>query len=347
MATTETAVTQQASAIAKSPRRTIAELLEGPELKAAVRAALPRHLTADRFIRVALNATMRQPELLECTRESFFRALLDLSAYGLEPDGRRAHLIPFRRKVEGENGKTHYVKDIQLIIDYKGVAELVRRSGDVSYIHVDVVYENDEWEFEYGSGASLKHRPNMEDRGEKVKAIYSFVKLKDGSEDFIVMSRSEVEKIRKRSKAATSGPWVTDWEEMAKKTVFRRHSKWLPLSPEVRDAVEHDDEVIDISGSHDAAGSIHASISLDDIKPSTDANRGHNNTAPAEDAKQELKHLGSKNGIAIYNTLPPKETVPHGQKILVRENGADTLYAYDEEAEAADGSKGAFLLTLE
>ncbi|MEI9975071.1 MAG: recombinase RecT [Ignavibacteriota bacterium] len=223
-------------------RRTIAELLQGDEMKKAVAAALPRHLRVDRFIRVALTATLRNPDLLECTRESLFQCLLDLSSLGLEPDGRRAHLIPFNNKVKGPDGREHYELQCTLIIDYKGISDLVRRSGDVSYIHADVVYEKDEFSFCYGSGAYLKHIPNMDDRGEKVRAIYSFVKLRDGSEDFIVMSKGEVEKVRNKSKAPNSPAWSGSWGEMAKKTVFRRHSKWLPLSPESREAVEHDDE---------------------------------------------------------------------------------------------------------
>lgn len=253
-------------------RRTINDLLQGPELKSAIKAALPRHLTPERFIRVALNATMRTPKLLKCSRDSFFKALLDLSSFGLEPDGRRAHLIP-------------YGDEVQLIIDYKGLVELVRRSGDVSYIHADVVYEGDEFDFAFGSQSFLKHRPNLESRGERVKCVYSFVKLKDGSEDFVVMNRGDVEKVRKRSKAATNGPWVTDWEEMAKKTVFRRHSKWLPLSPEVRDAVEHDDEFV---GGIDLTPE-RATLSIDSVKASADENRGHDATnAHSEESAEPL-----------------------------------------------------------
>jgi recombination protein RecT len=139
--------------------------------------------------------------------------------------------------------------ECQLIIDYKGIAELVRRSGDVSYVHADAVYSNDEWSYAYGTEAHLKHTPNAKDRGPDRVAYYSYVRFKDGSEDFIVMNPSEIEKIRKRSKSPDQGPWVTDFDEMAKKTVFRRHSKWLPLSPEVRNVIEKEDtEAVDVSG---------------------------------------------------------------------------------------------------
>lgn len=276
-ATNALTTTSQAVTAAQRPApRTIKELLQGEEIRRQVGAALPRHLKPERFLRVAINATMRQPELLKCTRESFFRCLLDLSSYGLEPDGRRAHLIPFR------NNKTNTM-EVQLIIDYKGLAELVRRSGDVSYIHADTVYEKDEFDFAYGSNAFLKHRPNLEDRGERVAAVYSFVKLKDGSEDFIVMSRAEIEKVRKRSRAANAGPWVTDWGEMAKKTAFRRHSKWLPLSPEIRDLVERDDEITGV----EMPDIERTTITLDAVQPSEDENRGHDATQPPPMPAQE------------------------------------------------------------
>jgi recombination protein RecT len=226
---------------------TIKDLLKGDDLKRAIAAALPKHMSPDRFIRVALTATMRNPDLLACTQTSFFRCLLDLSAYGLEPDGRRAHLIPFK------NNKTR-VLECTLIIDYKGLADLVRRSGDVSYIHADSVFIEDVFDFSYGSGAFLKHKPALRERTGQPVAFYSFVLLKDGSEDFLVMSKSDVDKIRKRSRAADAGPWVTDYDEMAKKTVFRRHSKWLPLSPEVRSATEYEDPTLDVDGALNVLG---------------------------------------------------------------------------------------------
>jgi len=268
MATQQMVQAGENQALARS-QRSIKDLLSGKEFKDAVSAALPKCVRPDRFVRVALNAVMRQPQLLECSKESFFRAMLDLSSYGLEPDGRRAHLIPFRNKG---------VMEVQLMIDYKGLAELVRRSGDVSYIHADVVYAGDEWDYAYGSGAFLKHKPSLEREGAPI-AFYSFVRLKDGSEDFIVLSKREVDAVRKRSRASTSGPWVTDYDEMGKKTAFRRHSKWLPLSPEVRDAVEHDDDAVDVSGIS-LAESIHGSVSLSDVQPSQDENRGHDAANP-------------------------------------------------------------------
>jgi recombination protein RecT len=280
-----TPVEQQQSPPTKKPKP-IRDLLTSDHFKSAVQAALPQHMKVERFVRVALTATLRQPELLQCTQESFFKAMLDLSMYGVEPDGRRAHLIPFNCKIKykDENGvqRERWEKQVQLILDYKGIAELVRRSGDVSYIHADVVYPNDDWDFAYGTNAFLKHKPCLERHpSHKLIAAYSFVKLKDGTEDFVVLGPSEIEKVRKRSKAADSGPWVTDYDEMAKKTAFRRHSKWLPLSPETKEAVERDDEFtgIDVSAM-DSLPEVPPSITLDQVKASSDANRGHDEVVP-------------------------------------------------------------------
>lgn len=219
-------------------KQTIKDLLLSDEAKAQFAKALPRHLSPDRFIRIALTALNKTPRLAECTQASLFSCLLDLSQLGIEPDGRKAHLIPYKKA-----GTTICT----LIIDYKGLVELARRSGNISDIHADVVYEKDKFSFSYGSQGHLTHSPALADRGEP-RASYSYVKLKDGSESFEVMNLEEINGIRERSKAKDEGPWQTDWAEMAKKTVFRRHSKWLPMSPEFMAAVEKDyDTPIDIT----------------------------------------------------------------------------------------------------
>ena len=227
----------------KQQPATIRQYLQSDDLKQQIAAALPEHCSADRMMRVAMTALGRIPKLADCDQRSFFQSLLTLSQWGLEPDGRRAHLIPFRNAKLG-------ITECQLIIDYKGLVELAYRSGVVLNIQADVVREGDL--FEYDRGRVLKHVPwiarKPDERPEKqgdIFAVYAFVELKGGAEKAELMSREDVEAIRKRSKAGTKGPWVTDWNEMAKKTAFRRVSKWLPLSADVRDAIYSDDDVID------------------------------------------------------------------------------------------------------
>lgn len=210
---------------------TIKSLIESSRFKSAVASALPAHLKPDRFVRVALTALTRTPKLAQCEQASFFQALMTLSQFGLEPDGRNAHLIPFENRKRG-------VTECQLIVDYKGLVDLAMRSGKIAYIHADKVCENDR--FEYDRGEIKTHLINFKEPRGDAYAYYAICRFKDETEKCEVMTKDEVEKIRARSRAGNAGPWVTDFDEMSKKTVFRRLSKWLQLSPEYRDALEID-----------------------------------------------------------------------------------------------------------
>jgi recombination protein RecT len=211
--------------------------LESEEFRQQVALALPKHLTPDRFARIALTTYLRTPGLANCDQASLLNCLMTLSQLGLEPDGRRAHLIPFRNTTKNST-------ECQLIIDYKGLVELVLRSGTVSYIHADVICEEDR--FVYSKGQIIDHAPDFKKPRGSAYAVYALCRFKDGTEKCEVMTCDEVEQIRKRSRAGRSGPWVTDWAEMAKKTVFRRLSKWLVLSPELQHAFESDADAIEV-----------------------------------------------------------------------------------------------------
>ena len=215
---------KEVATVAKDRAPTIREWLSGNKFREAVASSLPSHMTADRFVRVALTAMMKTPKLADCTQASIFKVMLDLSSIGLEPDGRRAHIIP-------------YGNVATLIIDYKGLIELAKRSGEVVNWRAEIVCENDKFGWENGI---VTHKIDWRRPRGKMEAVYSHVRNKDGIDDYEVMTIDQVEGIRKRSKAASSGPWVTDFNEMAKKTVMRRHSKRLTLSPEFVDALSKD-----------------------------------------------------------------------------------------------------------
>jgi len=220
--------------IATTGKNDIRSLLASDTFKNQVALSLPSHMTPDRFARVALTALTRTPKLMDCTRESLLRCLMDCSSLGLEPDGRHAHLIPFKDTVT-------------LVIDWKGLVALARRSGDVAVFRAELVKEKDSFSWTNGT---VTHDINWRtDRG-KTECVYSYVRFKDGAEDWEVMTLAEVEAIRKRSRSPNVGPWVTDFDEMAKKTVIRRHSKRLTLSPEFSDALDKDDDRLESSVSY-------------------------------------------------------------------------------------------------
>lgn len=227
------------------PSNPVKRWVEDAKFQDQISRALPSHVTTQRFIRAALTCLNRTPKLLNCTVESVTGCLLQCAQYGIEPDGRRAHLIPY--------GTT-----CTLVIDYKGLVELVLRSQMVSYIHADVVRDGDL--FEYSMGEVRNHVPWFLRRDEAKPdqpgndfAVYALAKMKGGSVMSAVMSIQEVMEIRDRSQGyrafkagkISENPWdESNWvseQEMIKKTAIRRLCKLLPLSPEFRDAVETED----------------------------------------------------------------------------------------------------------
>ena len=206
---------------------TLKDLISGDKFREQVSLALPAHLTPERFSRIALNALQRTPKLQDCTQGSLFKCLLDMAAMGIEPDGRRAHLIP-------------YGNEVTLILDYKGLLELVRRSGDVVSIRSELVCENDEFSWENGK---VTHKIDWRKPRGEMQAVYAEAVLKSGETQTATMTKDEVDAIRKRSRSGNNGPWATDYGEMAKKTTLRRLCKLLPLSPEIAEHVDKDQDI--------------------------------------------------------------------------------------------------------
>jgi recombination protein RecT len=199
------------------------------KMKPQIQLALPRHVSPDRMLRIVLTTVQRTPKLLDCTRESLLGCIVQCAQLGLEPDGLLGHayLIPFFNSKQSR-------MECQLIVGYKGLLKLARQSGEIASIAARVVHEKDLFEFEYGLQEKLRHIPSMDEDPGPLLYAYAIFRLKDGAVHFDVMSYREIEAIRKRSKSGTSGPWTTDFEEMAKKTVLRRASKMSPASIEDR-----------------------------------------------------------------------------------------------------------------
>ena len=197
---------------------TIKDFMNSPEIVKKIHAAAPKHLTGERLAQVAMTEINRNPALAKASPISFVGAIMQCGALGLEPSGSLGHayLIPFG------NGKDSQGRpNIQLIIGYRGMLDLAKRSGQISSISARAVYENDDFNYSYGLEETVHHIPASGERGD-LTHVYAVARMKDGGVQFEVMSVFDVEKVKKASKASASGPWVTYYEEMAKKTVIRR-----------------------------------------------------------------------------------------------------------------------------
>jgi len=205
-------------------------LLERAKPKLA--AVTPKHLTAERLIRIALVATSRQPRLLDCSPQSLLRCVMDAGQLGLVPGQLHggAHLVPFKNRQTG-------CMEATLIPDYRGLIKLARQSAEIESVEAHVVHQKDGFEARYGLRPTLDHAPSLADDPGPVVACYAIARFKSGAAQFDLMTLKELEAIRQRSRAAEAGPWVTDTEEMYRKTVVKRLCKYLPQSPELERAL--------------------------------------------------------------------------------------------------------------
>lgn len=175
--------------------------------KGAIASRLPRHLSADRMLKVALTSVNKTPTLLGCTKESLLQSIMMAAELGLEPGG-----------MLGEGYLVPYGKICQFLPGYRGLISLARRSGQIVSLEAHIVHERDKFTYELGLESKLIHVPNLDDEDlGSMKFAYAVAKLVGGGVQFEVMSKAQIDAIRRRSKAGNSGPWVSDYEEMARK----------------------------------------------------------------------------------------------------------------------------------
>ena len=202
------------------------------ETAAGIRATLPSTITFDHFKRVAETAIQTSPFLQECTPASLIASCVKCAEMGLLPDGREAAIVHFRTNAERDKRKPpRWETRAQVIPMIAGLRKHVQQSGVVQWWKAAVVREGDVFRHVMGDEESLVHEPNYDDgdRDEKpIRFFYAIAKLESGELVREVMSAKQVDSIRQRSKSKDHGPWVTDYEEMGKKTVMRRQYKGLP-----------------------------------------------------------------------------------------------------------------------
>ncbi|GGB14796.1 hypothetical protein GCM10011380_00250 [Sphingomonas metalli] len=195
------------------------------------KAALPAHISVEKFTRVAQTAITGNPELLDADRQTLFAACVRLAQDGLLPDGREAALVIFNAKDRATGG---WAKKVQAMPMISGVLKKIRQSGDVAKVSAQVVCENDTFVWSLGFDETVTHTtPPLDQPRGRIIGAYATAVLKDGSQLLEVMNLEEIEKVRNVSRSKDKGPWVDWYAEMARKTVMRRLSKRLPMSTDV------------------------------------------------------------------------------------------------------------------
>ena len=227
-----------ATAAAKKPGKTIRDHIQN--MQGEIAKALPSVITPERFTRMVLSALSTNPKLGECTPISFLGAMMQAAQMGVEPNTPlgQGYLIP------RWNGKKK-VMECQFQLGYRGLIDLAYRN-DVMGIKAEVVYANDEFDYELGMNPVLRHKPALRDRGEPIY-FYATYHTKNGGNGFSCMSVEDVrEHAKKFSDSVKNGsfsPWVTHFEEMAKKTVLKKCLKYAPLSTDFHRALSTDETI--------------------------------------------------------------------------------------------------------
>ena len=213
----------------KTKASNIVQQVLSDQFKKQLALAVPKHLNADRMARIAATEVRKNKALLNTEPTSFLGSVMQAAQLGLEPGSAlgQAYLVP-------------YGNQCQLIIGYKGMIDLARRSGQVLSLNAYAVREGDDFNFQLGLKPDIHHVPRLEaDRIKKpITYVYAVATLKGGGYQFEVMSRAEVEAVR--AKAKSKNIWNTYFEEMAKKTVIRRLFKYLPVSIEALEITNAD-----------------------------------------------------------------------------------------------------------
>lgn len=273
-----------------NPKKSIADMLKRQWPK--IEAVMPKHMSSERMYQIAVSTVNQTPLLAECDVNSLMSCVMKCSALGLEPsavDGLgRAYILPYRNK--GRMTAT-------LIVGYKGMLDLARRSGEIGDISARAVYEGDDFEYEFGLDEKLRHVPSQRKRekDEKPTHVYMVAHFKDGGHYMDVMTIDEVEAVRARSKAADNGPWKTDFEAMAKKTVIRRSFPYLPVSVEAQQAAAADETTPDYTGVFDPVISDDEPIieEIRDVPTRASCKNCGNVVEVAEDASlEDLNQMG-------------------------------------------------------
>ena len=223
----------------------IGQYLSG--MKDRVAQVLPKHLTADRVLQMAATTIHRNSAIAKCSPASLLGSVMQASILGFPPVDALGYcyFVP-------------YGEVVQFQIGYKGFIELARRSGKIKMIYAEVVREGDEFTAEFGLEPTLLHKPAF-DSSKPLTHVYAVCHFNEGGYNFVVLSKSDVERLRMRSpmqKGNPAGAWASDYDAMAKAKALKQLSKYLPLNIDQASDIATDDAVLMPESFHDGRAKV-------------------------------------------------------------------------------------------
>lgn len=278
--------------------------------------ALPVHLknNAERYGRQLITLYQSNRNLQRCTLGSQLGALMTAAALGLDlsPTLGQCYIIPYKDAAQFQLG-------------YKGAIDLAMRSGRIARIYADVVHEKDTFEYSKGLHGKLIHEDApVEDRGE-ITHVYALAEFTNGGYAFDVWTKARVvAHAKKFSRAYNSGPWQTDWEAMAKKTLILAIWKYLPISTDIQAAYASDNAIREISVNNDALNSEKDVLDMAAIYEAPAAENEAPKEAAADGPLPELEPVDD-------GAERAKKAQPKSAREIVKDSGTPVEQSYTEQ----------------
>lgn len=197
--------------------------------KSQLELALPKHLNADRMVRLSLTAFSQNPTLQQCDPKSIFGSIIVASQLGLEIGvNGQGYLVPYK-------GKCTFVPG------WKGLVDLANRGGRCT-VWTGAVYEGDEFDYMLGDSPYCKHKPCGEFEESKLTHVYAIGRVKDSEMPVIeVWPVKKVHAHFKKTVVPTLQPnhySKKHFEAYAKKVALLQVLKYMPQSIEMSNAVD-------------------------------------------------------------------------------------------------------------
>ncbi|MDR1893019.1 MAG: recombinase RecT [Oscillospiraceae bacterium] len=278
--------------------------------------ALAGKITPDRMVRIILTAVQTTPKLAECSRVSFFGAVMQSCQLALEPNTPlgQAYLIP------RWNG-TKKCLECNFQLGYQGILDLAYRTDKYKRIAAEVVYEGDKFDYEYGLDSYLRHKPDG--KSDKPLYVYALYELKNGGREFKVWTWEKIMQHAEQFSESfdkSFAPWKSNPESqegMAKKTVLINLLKYAPKSAEIASAVNADERILSARRVDDGGHSF-VSIDVEDIPTMpVEPEVKDETTPPAQN--QSAQPAG--NGAAATPAQAPTATAANGGQPVAQGNG--------------------------
>lgn len=306
---------------ARTVTDTVMDAFQGHVDKIA--AQLGKSLDPQKFMASTVNAIARDPNLARCMLESprtVIGGVYVAASLGFEinsPIG-LCYLIPRYGKdkiASDKAGEDIYKWQANFQLGYQGTVTLLYRSGEISYIGTEEVYEEDHFKYQLGTNPFIEHIPYDGPNPGKVIKYYAVVKLKNGGSLFKVWSAEKVLEHAKQFSSSYSkkydnfsGPWGKNFASMAKKTVLLDCMKLAPKSTQLAVSLATDNTVksIPIDGSQ-GVSMLTAPNELFELENADAPQALPNNQSEEQPTGESAEDLRERLGLKRGSELPPKE----------------------------------------